>query len=133
MGGDGTPVATAARVDAHEQTLAEDRTKSAASDSMEFNETKHLSWSDAERLSAADIMHRKLLDQMQYLCVTVQKNMGAQMDGNFAEEGLKRQEENLVLKTEMCARKEEGLRKEESARKLVQNEGINRADQAGER
>ena len=54
---------------------------------MEFNETKHLSWFEAERLSAADIMHRKLLDQMLCLCVTVQ-NMGARMDGKFAEEGL---------------------------------------------
>ena len=40
-GADGTPVATAARVDAHELTLTKNRTKSAASDSMENNETKH--------------------------------------------------------------------------------------------
>ena len=71
-GVDGGPVATAARVDAHEQTLKEDRTKSAASDSMEFNDKKHLSWSEAERFSAADIMHRPLLDQMQCSRVTVQ-------------------------------------------------------------
>ena len=48
----GKNTATAARVDAHELTLTENRTKSVASDSMENNETKHLSWSEAERLSS---------------------------------------------------------------------------------
>ena len=78
---DGT-VATAARVDAYEQTLTEDRTTSAACDSMEFNETKHLSRSEAERLSAANILHRILLDQVQCPCATVQ-NMGAKMDAKI--------------------------------------------------
>ena len=33
------------------------------------------------------------------------------MDGNIAEEGLKRQEENRILKTEMRARIDEELKK----------------------
>ena len=51
------------------------------------------------------------------LCMT-----WARMERRFAEEGQKRQQENLLLKTEMCARMDEGLKKEESARQLVQND-----------
>ena len=36
--------------------------------------------------------------------------MRAKMDGKCAEEDLKRQEENLILRTEMCARLDEGLK-----------------------
>ena len=60
--------------------------------------------------SAADIMHRKLLEQMQCMCEKVQ-DMGARMDVKIAEEGLKRQEENRILKTEMCAWIDEELKK----------------------
>ena len=76
-------------------------------------------WSNAEMLSAADII-QKLLEQMQCLCVTVQ-DMGSRMDGRCAEDQ-KRKEENLLLKTEMCARIDEELQKEESARQMVQND-----------
>ena len=79
-------MATAARVVAHEQTLMiEDRATNISNGLMEFGETKHTPWSDAEMLSAADIVHRKLLEQMQCLCVTVQ-DMGARMDGRLVEE-----------------------------------------------
>ena len=44
------------------------------------------------------------------------------MDGRFAEEGQKRQKENLLLETELCVRIDKGLKKEESARQLVQND-----------
>ena len=87
---DGTFVATAARVDAFEQTLAEDRTKSVASDSMKFNETKHLFLSEAEKLSTADIVHRKLLDQMPYSCVTAQE---PRLMGNLQKEAQKTKRE----------------------------------------
>ena len=40
------------------------------------------------------------------------------MDGRFAEEGQKKAGRESVLKTEMCARIDEGLKKEESARQL---------------
>ena len=44
------------------------------------------------------------------------------MDGKIAEESLKRREENRILKTEMCARIHEGLKREESARRMTQND-----------
>ena len=59
--------------------------------------------------SAAQIMRRELVEQMQCLCLTVQ-DIGARMDGKIAEEGLKSQEENRILKTEVCARIDEGSR-----------------------
>ena len=65
---DGTPVAAALWVDAHENTVEEDRTKSAACDPMELNEPKQLSWSEAEKSSSADIMHKRLLEQMECSC-----------------------------------------------------------------
>ena len=61
-------VAAAAWVDAHEKTLVGDRTKSAANDPMDVNERKQFSWSEAEKSGAADIMHKKILEQMQCLC-----------------------------------------------------------------
>ena len=115
---DGTPVATAARVDAHEQTLMEDRAKRTSNDLMEFDETKHTPLSDAEMPSAADIMHRKLFEQTQFLCVIVQ-DMGS---GDLQKKSRKRQQENLCLKAEMCDQIDEGLKKEESARQLAQND-----------
>ena len=71
---------------------------------------------------------------MQSLGDTV-KDMGARMDGTFAEEDQKRQHENLVLKTEIrdgaqllnketCTRMDEGLTKEENARQLVHNDSM---------
>ena len=87
---------------------------------MEFNETKHTPGSDAEMLSAADVMHRKVLEQMQCFCVIVQVMVG-RMDGRFAE-GQKNSKRICYLKTEMCARIDEGLKKEESAGQLVQND-----------
>ena len=79
-----------------------------------------------EMFSATEIIQRQLRHQMQCLCVTVQ-NKGARMEGRFAEENQKRQQENLslkteiqqenqLLKTEMCAGMDEKLKKEESAR-----------------
>ena len=106
-GVDGTLVATAVWVDEHVKAVTEDRAKFGHNDPMEVNETKQLSWSAAERISAADIMHRRLLKQMQCFCTTVQ-NMGDRMEGKFAEDGLGRQEENQKLNTEMCARMDEG-------------------------
>ena len=55
------------------------------------------------------------------------------MEGRFVEEGPKRQQENLLLeteiqqenlllKTEMCTRMDEGLKKEKNARPMVQND-----------
>ena len=108
---DSTFVATAASVDGHELTLMEERAKNTSDDWMEFGETKHALQSDVEMLSAPDILHRKLLEQMQVLCVIVQ-DVGTRMDWRFAEEGQKRQQENQSL----CARIDEGLTKEESAR-----------------
>ena len=58
-------MATAARVDAHEQTLIEDQAKKTSNVLIEFGETKHTPRSDAEMLTAADIMHIKLLEQKQ--------------------------------------------------------------------
>ena len=57
--------------------------KNTSTDQMEFGETKHTPWSDAEMLSAADIMQQK-----QCLCVTGQE-MVARMNGRFAEKGKK--------------------------------------------
>ena len=61
----GTPKATATRVDAHVQTSREDRAKFASFAAMKFDEETHTSRSNVEMFSAADIMHRKLLEQMQ--------------------------------------------------------------------
>ena len=69
---------------------------------------------------------------IQCLCDTV-KDMGARMDGRFAEEAQKRQQENqilktevreeaLLMKTELCTRKDEELHKEEKARQMVQKD-----------
>ena len=69
------------------KAVTEDCTKSAASDPMELNETKQLSWFEAERISAADVMHRRLLEQVQCFCATVH-NIGDRMEGKFAEESL---------------------------------------------
>ena len=106
--------------DAHEKTLEECRTKSAACDPMELNETKQSSQSEAEKGSASDIMHRRLLEQMECLCRTVQ-NMEDRMEGKISHAGLRRQEDNQKLK-EMCVRMDEGFKNEESVRKLVQND-----------
>ena len=103
------------------KAVTEDCTKSAASDPMELTETKQLSLSEAERISAADVMHRRLLEQVQCLCATVH-NIGDRMEGKFAEESFRRQEENQKLKTEKSARIDEGLKNEESPRKMVWND-----------
>ena len=71
-GVDGTPVATVAWANAHEETLGGDRTKPAANDPMDVNEIRQSSWSEAEKSGAADIMHKKLLEQMQWLCRILQ-------------------------------------------------------------
>ena len=107
-GVDGTPVAAAVWVDAHEKTVIEDRTKPAGCDPMELNEAKQVSWPEAEKSSAADIVHKRLLEQMECLCRAVQ-DMGDRMEGNIAHEGLKRQEENQKLE-EMCVRIDEGFK-----------------------
>ena len=86
-------------MDEHVKAVTEDRAKFRHNDPIEVNETKQLSWSEAERTSAADIMHIRLLEQMQCSCATV-KNMGDRMEGQIVEEGLRRQEENQKLKTE---------------------------------
>ena len=127
-GVDGTPKATATRVDAHDQMPEEDR----ANFALELDEEKKTSPSHAEMFSATEIMQKQLLHQMQCLCVSVQ-DMRARMEGRFAEEGQKRRQENLLLKTEiqqenqllkteMCTRMDAGLKKEESARQMVQND-----------
>ena len=85
---------------------------------MELNESKQLSWSEAEKSSAADILHKTLLEQMECLCRTVQ-NMGDRMEGTIAHEGLRRQQDNQKLKEEMCVRMDEGFKNEECAGKLV--------------
>ena len=47
-------------------------------------------------------MHRRLLELMQCLCEAVQ-NMEDRTEGNFAEEGLRRQKEHQKLKKQRCA------------------------------
>ena len=53
-----------------------------------------------EMFSATEIIQKQLRHQMQCFCVTVQK-MEARMEGKFAEENQKRQQEHLSLKTEI--------------------------------
>ena len=95
--------------------------KFASSFEMEFDEEKKSSRSHAEMFSATEIMQTQLLHQMQCSCVTVQ-DVGARMEGRFAEKEQKRRQQNLprkteiqkenqLLKTEMCARMDEGLKK----------------------
>ena len=89
--------------------LKEDRAKFASFAAVKFDEEKNASRSNAEMFSAVEVMQTELVEQMQCLCLTVQ-DMGVRMDGKFAEEDLKRQEENRILKTEVCARIDEGLK-----------------------
>ena len=88
-GVDGTPVATAAWVDTHEETLGGDRTKPAANDPVDVNEMRQSSWSEAEKSGAADIMHKKILEQMQWLCRILQ-DVENRMEGKIEHEGLER-------------------------------------------
>ena len=89
----GALVATATRVDAPEPALIEDRAQNTSDDQMEFGEKKHTPRSDAEMFGPTDIMHSKLLE-MQVLCLTVQ-DVGARMDGRFAEEGQKKDSKKI--------------------------------------
>ena len=118
-GVDCPPKASATRVDAPEQTPKDDRAASFVG--MECEDERNNSRSHAETLSATEIMLSQLMKRMQCLCDTV-KDMGARMDGGFVEESQKRQQENLLLKTEiqqetlsliteMCTRMDEGLKK----------------------
>ena len=64
-GGSTSHIGKKQAVDAHEQTQKEDCAKFASFAAMEFDEEKHTSQSNAEMFSAAEIMHRKLQEQMQ--------------------------------------------------------------------
>ena len=75
-GVDGTPVAAAVWVDAHEKTLVEDRTKSA-----ECNEK-----------SSTQIFARKMIAGADGV-FTQNQNIGDRMEGKIAHEGIERQEE----------------------------------------
>ena len=88
-GMDGTPVAAAVWVDAQKKTRVECRTKSAGCDPMEVKEAKQVSWSEAEKSSAADLMHKRLLDQMDCLCRTVQI-IGVEWKGKSHMKALRR-------------------------------------------
>ena len=105
-------------MDAHEQTLIDDRTKSVANDPVDVNEMKQSSRSEAEKSGAADIMHKKILEQMQWLCRTVQDTEN-RIEGKIEHEGLERHQENQKLKEEVRERMSERLKNEESARKNV--------------
>ena len=87
-GVNGSPVATATRVDGPGQTQKEDR-------------AKHSSTVEMEHEGERDVP-KQLLQQMQSLCDTV-KDLGARMDGRFAEEDQKRQPENLVQRKDQTA------------------------------
>ena len=54
-----------------------------------------------------------------HFCVNLSKKLGMQMQEGFANEGRRRQEDN---RKEITERMDEGFRKEERARKLVQND-----------
>ena len=107
---DVTPVAPAAWVDTQEETLGGDRTKPAANDPMDVNQMRQSSWSEAEKSGAADIMHKKLLEQMPWLCRILQ-DMGNRMEGKIEHEGLERLQENQKFIEEMCQRMDEGCSK----------------------
>ena len=64
--------------------LTEDRTQSTACCLMDVNETKQSSLSEAEKTGAADIMHKRLLDQMEWLCRAVQ-DMENRMEGKIEQ------------------------------------------------
>ena len=98
----------------------EDRTKSAACDPMDVNETKQSSWSEAEKSCASDIMHKRLLEQMEWLCRIVQdrrtewkikSNMKAIRDTRKIRNSKKKSVTEWM----------ERFKNEESARKLVRN------------
>ena len=72
-GVDGTPKASATRVDAHEQTPKEDRAKFASFSEMEFDEEKNNARSRAEMFRGTEIMQQQHPDQMQCLCINVKQ------------------------------------------------------------
>ena len=100
------------------KAMTEDRAKLERNDPMDVNETKQSSWSEAAKSGAADIVHKRLLEQMEWSCRTAQ-DMGNRMEGEIGHEG---HQENQKLKEEMCDRMDEGFINEESAGKLVLND-----------
>ena len=69
-------------------------------DPLDVNETKQSSWSETEKSSAADVMHKRLLEQLECLDRTVH-DVANRMEGKIAHESLKRLEQNQELK-EKC-------------------------------
>ena len=65
---------------------------------------KKTSRSHAEMFSATEIMWKQLLHQRQCLCVIVQE-MGARMEGKFAEEGKKKTARTSATENRNTARK----------------------------
>ena len=112
--------AAAVQRDEHEKAMTEDRAKFERNDPMDVNDTKQPSWSEAEKSGAADTMHKRLLEQMEWLCRSEQ-DVGNRMESKIEHEGLKRHQENQKLNEEMYDRMDEGFKNEEIARKLVQN------------
>ena len=68
----GSRVAAAIQRDEHEKAMTEDRAKFERNDPVDVNETNQSSCSGAEISGAADIMHKRLLEEMQWLCRTAQ-------------------------------------------------------------
>ena len=66
---------------------------------MEFNETKHLSLFEAKKHSTTDVVHRKLLDQMPYSCVTAQE---PRLMGTLQKEALKTKREFDTQTRNVC-------------------------------
>ena len=82
-GVDRTPIASATRVDAHEQTPKEDRAKFASFAGMEFDEEKNNARSHAEMFSATEIMQKQLLHHMQCLRVNMRQMLRIVTESNF--------------------------------------------------
>ena len=66
----GSRVAAAVQRDEHEKAITEDRAKFERNDPMDVHETKQSSWSEAEKSSAAGVVHKRLLERMEWLCRT---------------------------------------------------------------